>query len=173
VSRTTVGSVLRHVESLHPRWCVVCGACYRTDFLRCPNDGGELAVGADPLIRHSIGDHYVIDELIGQGAMGRVYRAHHALLAHKLYAVKVLYGEAAVSTTMRLRFANEAEAASRLDHPSIVSVVDFGRSPSGLLCLVMALVEGETLGRMLREGPLAPARVVRMARQLCEGPPQE
>ena len=152
------------------RCCGICGAAYRTEFQRCPNDGGELVLSAsDPLVGKTLGEQYVIEALIGEGAMGRVYRAHHHRLTGRRFAVKVMLGDLAVDPEMRMRFAREAEATSRLDHPGVVGVHDFGRTPSGLLFLVMELVEGETLGRVLRRGPMAPERVIRLARQLCHG----
>jgi len=150
------------------RSCAKCGAVYRTELAHCPIDGGVLAVTAhDPLIGMVVGQHYRIEALVGEGAMGRVYRARHTVLAHKKFAVKVLLGDLAVSAANRMRFAREAEATSRLDHCNIVGVHDFGRSSTGLLYIAMDLVEGETLGQIMRRGPLAPARVLRLARQLC------
>jgi serine/threonine-protein kinase len=70
---------------------------------------------------------------------------------------------------MRIRFASEAENASRLDHPNIVGVVDFGRTEHGLMYLAMELVEGRTLGAALREHTFDPARAVHIATQLCDG----
>jgi serine/threonine-protein kinase len=123
----------------------------------------------DPLIGQILGDHYEIEALIGEGAMGRVYRAHHTLLPHKRFAVKVLLGDLAVEPEMRMRFAREADATSLLEHPAIVSVHDFGRTRTGLMFLVLELVDGETLGHVVRRGPMSPARVIRLARQLCQG----
>ncbi len=152
------------------RCCVTCSATYLSDFPRCPLDGGELRIAEiDPLIGATIGEHYVVEALIGQGAMGRVYSAHHSRLVRKRYALKVLLGDLAASARMRIRFAHEAQSASLLEHPNIVGVVDFGCTSSGLLYLVMELVEGRSLGTVLRDGPMAPERVIRLARQLCSG----
>jgi serine/threonine-protein kinase len=152
------------------RSCAKCGAVYRSDLAHCPIDGGVLAVSAhDPLIGRVVGEHYRIEELVGEGAMGRVYRARHTVLAHKKFAVKVLLGDLAVSQASRMRFAREAEATSRLDHRNIVGIHDFGRSATGLLYITMDLVEGETLGQIMRRGPMSPARVLRLTRQLCRG----
>jgi serine/threonine-protein kinase len=143
---------------------------YRSDFSRCPIDGGEIeTVTRDPLIGQTIAEHYTIERLLGEGAMGRVYRAHHARLVNKGFALKILIGDLAASATMRMRFAKEAENVSRLDHPNIVGVVDFGRTESGLLYMVMELVEGATLGDVIRTAPMSPARARRLARQLCAG----
>ena len=149
------------------RCCTACRAIYRADYRCCPTDGSTLVVAdSDPLIGTTIAEHYAIDALLGEGAMGRVYRAHHARLRHKHYAIKVLIGDLAASAEMRMRFAQEAESASKLDHPNVVGVSDFGRTDEGLLYLVMELVEGPTLTNL---GQLDPPRAIQLARQLCEG----
>ncbi|MGE0401743.1 MAG: serine/threonine-protein kinase [Kofleriaceae bacterium] len=153
------------------RWCPACLAIYRAAFARCPIDGDVLEVGhRDPLIGMTIAQHYVIDEFLGEGAMARVYRAHHALLAQKRFAIKVMIGDLAATLEMRLRFAQEADAASQLEHPNVVSVVDFGRSESGLMFIAMELVDGRSLADVIaREGALSARRVVVLARQICQG----
>lgn len=157
-----VASTVRH--------CSICLAVFRTDFARCPTDGGELVLATtDPLIGTTVADTYVIDAMIGEGAMGRVYRAHHARLDNHRYAIKVLIGDLAASSTMRLRFEREAQNASRLDHPNVVNVIDYGNTERGLHYLVMDLVEGSSLADVARLGPMPAERVTRLAHQLCEG----
>ncbi len=153
------------------RCCTACRAIYRSDFLRCPSDGGAIEqVENDPLVGETVAEHYRVEELLGEGAMGRVYRAHHTRLEHRRYALKVLIGDFSTTVAMRLRFAQEAEMASRLEHPNVVPVVDFGKTDAGLLYLAMELVEGPTLAKLIeREAPLEPARVLRLAKQLCQG----
>ena len=138
--------------------------------MRCPNDGGTLDVtDDDPLVGTAV-SHYHVDAFIGGGAMGRVYRAHHTLLHHKQVALKVLRGDLAATVTMRLRFTQEAESASRLVHPNVVSVSDFGRTDTGLLYLAMDFIEGRNLADMIIEdGPLSVARTIAIAQQLCAG----
>src|SRR5512143_3422105 len=168
--RTTVPSSPSLPACAQLRCCRSCGAAYRTDVAHCGIDGGQIVVtSTDPLIGTAIAQKYVLETLIGAGAMGRVYRAHHIRLLHKRYAVKILFGDLASSASARMRFAHEAESASVLEHPSIVSVVDVGCTEVGLLYLVMELVDGPSLGRLLEQGPLSIARAVRIARQLCEG----
>lgn len=152
------------------RYCGTCLSVFRTDFECCPSDGVDLSLSTvDPLIGSTIADTYVIVALIGEGAMGRVYRAHHRLFENQRYALKVLIGDYAASSTMRQRFAREAENASRLDHPNVVNVIDYGRSERGLYYLVMDLVEGVSLATLVQQGPMQPERVIRIAHQLCEG----
>ncbi len=150
--------------------CPVCLAVFRTEFERCPNDGAELGpLDGDPLVGTLIAGRYVIDALVGEGSMGLIYRAHHASLPRR-FAVKVLFGDLIADPRMRTRFAQEAALASRLGHPNVVSVVDFGRAPTGLLYLVMDYVDGEVLSDLIaREAPLEPLRAVRIARQLARG----
>ncbi|NVB78781.1 MAG: serine/threonine protein kinase [Kofleriaceae bacterium] len=123
---------------------------------------------ADPLIGKAIGG-YVVDDLIGEGGMGRVYRAHRQGDDTVRVALKVLIGDLAASHLMRQRFTREAEAASKLSHENIVGVRDFGVAATGLPYLVMDLVEGTTLAAELHRGPIAPDRVIKIARQLCAG----
>ncbi|HUS67046.1 MAG TPA: protein kinase [Kofleriaceae bacterium] len=150
--------------------CPTCLAPFRAVYSRCPKDGSPLAWSTvDPLIGTTIADRYVIEALVGEGAMGLVYRAHHARLS-RLFALKLMFGDVAAEPAMRMRFAQEADVASRLSHPNVVSVCDFGKTERGLLYLAMDYVEGETLASLLRrEGPLDEARVTALARQLARG----
>jgi serine/threonine-protein kinase len=70
---------------------------------------------------------------------------------------------------MRLRFAREAANASKLDHPNVVNVIDYGRTEHGLNYLVMDLVEGVPLGKLVQQGPMPADRAIRIAHQLAEG----
>ncbi|MEO8699743.1 MAG: serine/threonine-protein kinase [Kofleriaceae bacterium] len=151
------------------RCCSACGAVYRAEIDRCTNDGAQVVeTEQDPMLGRRIGS-YVVDRFIGEGGMGRVYEAHHTHLTHKRVALKVLIGDYSGTPAMRIRFAKEAEHASKLAHPNIAAVSDFGRSEDGLLFLAMELVEGTTLDRLLPDTPMAPARVIALARQLCAG----
>ena len=90
------------------RYCVDCLAVYRQEFKRCPLDGGALVVGAhDPWIGTTVGTHYVIDGLVGEGAMGRVYRAHRSDLADERH------GD--VSRKVDVVVAREVSHAQHLD----------------------------------------------------------
>src|SRR5215510_9354470 len=129
-----MGAVHARAPGAPMRSCPQCRAIYRSDFLRCANDGVELEPClTDPIVGATIAEHYVVEECVGEGAMGRVYRARHSRLARRQFALKIMLGDLAATMAMRLRFAQEAEAASRLDHPNVVPVVDFGKSAEGLL----------------------------------------
>ncbi|HEU5060549.1 MAG TPA: serine/threonine-protein kinase, partial [Kofleriaceae bacterium] len=152
--------------------CTVCRVLYRSDFTRCPRDGGEVVpidTWDDPLLGATLAGRYLIEELIGEGGMGRVYRACHHELPRN-FAIKVLFGELAALSEMRARFRMEAESAARLDHPNLVPVVDVGETEEGLLYLAMEYVDGRNLAEIIAsEAPLEPARAASLARRLCRG----
>jgi serine/threonine-protein kinase len=122
----------------------------------------------DALRGRVFADRYRIDERIGDGAMGVVYRARHVKL-DRSFAVKVLHAQLLANDKVRRRFEREAEVAAKLRHENVIGVVDVGETPEGLRYLVMDFVEGETLGTVISRGAMAPARVIELARQLCEG----
>lgn len=92
---------------------------------------------------------YRIDDVISEGGMGTVYRATDVNLMRPV-AVKVMHGELSGDPAFQDRFLQEARAAARLDHPSIVRIYHFGRQ-EGLLYIVMELIEGLSLGAYLRQ----------------------
>jgi eukaryotic-like serine/threonine-protein kinase len=105
-----------------------------------------------------IGD-WVVEEPLGEGGMGAVYRVHSALTARLQAALKVL--KTTSEPEDRARFVREAESLSTLSHPGIVRVMSFGEDPvRGLPYLAMELVHGETLKTRLQRGPLSPADAV-------------
>ncbi|WP_428265926.1 serine/threonine-protein kinase [Haliangium sp.] len=143
---------------------------FRKGFARCPLDGGLLQeIAADPLEGAVFADRYVIEHCVGEGGMGRVYRATHRRMSRP-FAVKVLFGEHAAEKEMQARFAREAEAACRLRHPNVVSVTDFGETARGLFYLVMDWVDGPRLTDIVCEqAPLPVARICDLTRQICLG----
>lgn len=96
---------------------------------------------------------YIFEEKIGEGGMGAVYRARHALL-DKPVAIKILSDQLMTSPEFEDRFLREARAQARLHHPNIVQVTDFFQE-NGKYYLVMVLIEGESLEqRLTRDKPL-------------------
>ena len=111
------------------------------------------------LVGRTIAGKYVVENLIGSGAMGAVFRARQVAL-EKTVAIKVMHGEHANDPTFAARFQREAKAASRLNHPNSIQVLDFGAEPDGLLYIAMEYLDGRSLHHVLRdEWPLASARV--------------
>lgn len=149
-------------------FCPECRSIYSTKRARCGLDDHLLEEGdRDPLIGETLDDRYLIVEPISKGGMGRIYRAKHAVLEHD-YALKVLWGDYASAPPIVERFKREAKAVSKLRHPNIVEVTDFGRTKQGIVYLVMELVSGRTLESALKkESPFPPQRAARIARQIA------
>jgi len=107
---------------------------------------------------------YRIERLLASGGMGAVYLARQVSMERDA-AVKILR-PAGKSRSKRGRFRQEARAASRLTHPNIVTVYNFGELPDGALFLAMEYLEGENLAQQIDAGePLAPLKAAEIARQ--------
>jgi eukaryotic-like serine/threonine-protein kinase len=116
-----------------------------------------------------LGGKYRLVRLIGEGAMGRVYEAQHAVVGRR-FAVKILQAELAREPALLERFHREACAAGALESENLASVVDFGHTGDGLPYIVMELLVGEDLSKLIeREGPLPVPRVVSLGVQTCRG----
>ncbi|MDD9964586.1 MAG: protein kinase [Myxococcales bacterium] len=156
--------------------CRVCGAEYGEGELFCPADGTRLGTPgdpdsdtpADPLIGDTLGERYRIIRVIGEGGMGIVYEAEHlGIGAH--VAVKVLRADFTTRPDVVERFRREARGASKIGHPNIVTVTDFGETRGGASYFAMELLKGEDLADMLaRETAVSPARAADIAHQVCQ-----
>jgi eukaryotic-like serine/threonine-protein kinase len=121
----------------------------------------------DPFIGQTVGGVYLIREKIGSGGMGDVYKAIHRTLDAPVAVKIVKRGLLSAHPSMLNRFQREARAASRLRHPNVVSVTDFGQTEDGTLFMVMEYVTGRTLARVIAEdGPLTERRVVHIGAQI-------
>jgi tRNA A-37 threonylcarbamoyl transferase component Bud32 len=105
-------------------------------------------------------------ELLGQGGMGAVYKARQVKL-DRLVALKILPPAAGRDPAFAARFAREARALARLNHPGVVGLHDFGEA-GGLSYLLMEFVDGGSLRQVLRAGPAEPLRALGVVRQVCE-----
>jgi serine/threonine-protein kinase len=149
--------------------CPRCGSNYTRDLEYCGIDGQRLVrTDEDPLIGRTI-DRYLIKAFIGDGGMARVYRAKHVYLDQEC-AIKVLHGEVASDKQLARRFQREAQASSRIKHPNVVSIIDFGSSGDGLIFMAMELLFGRTLSDAIKsDAPYEPARAASLIRQLASG----
>ena len=109
---------------------------------------------------------YRVTAQLGEGGMGAVYTAEHVQLG-KRAAIKVLLPEYSAREDLVTRFFNEARAASRVNHPGIVEVYDYGHLDDGSAFILMQLLDGESLAGRLRRGPLAPADAIALMRQIA------
>ena len=151
------------------RPCPQCGyACDQTHKF-CPACGfpiGQVSKDTDdPLIGRTLPGGYVILELVGVGGMGRVYRAEQTTLGRTV-AVKIVHPHLVGEESAVARFITEARAASRLNHPNSVGVIDFGKTSDEQLYLVMEFLRGRDLARVAyEEGPLPFRRIVDILKQ--------
>lgn len=111
---------------------------------------------------------YRIERVLGAGGMGTVYLAQNPDLPRR-DALKVLSGELSRSAEFRARFVREAEVASRLAHPNIVSVYSRGETEDGQLWIAMQFVEGTNADDALRAGTMTPARAVHIIAEIGKG----
>lgn len=119
----------------------------------------------DPRIGSLFAGRFQIDALLGEGGFGRVYRATHTVLKRQL-ALKVIQKDNLSDPTIEARFRREARAASRIQHPNVAYVFDFGRTEDGTSYLAMEYVEGPTLAEV---GPLPPSRALGVLTQIADG----
>src|SRR5690606_12487932 len=111
---------------------------------------------------------YVVESVLGEGGMGRVYRASHTRITQKRFAIKVLRPEFARDPEVLARFRREAEAAACIAHPNVVGVYDVDRTKDGLPYLVCEYLDGIDLSAHLKNtGPMQTATAAHVAVQVC------
>jgi len=121
----------------------------------------------DPLIGITVAGRYQVLKLLGEGGMGAVYLAEHVAIEKKI-ALKVLHAEYASKGDIVTRFQQEAISASRIKHPNVLEIFDFGQLETGAFYLAMEFLEGNDLAdEIQRHRVLDPARGLRFAQQIC------
>jgi hypothetical protein len=145
--------------------CPRCGRCEDAGVANCPADG--TALRPVPSVPRTVDNKYRIEQLLGRGGMGAVYRARDVRL-DRLVALKVVRADLLGDPEARGRFRREAQIVARLQHPSIVAVYDYGTFADGGAYLVMELVRGEDLRQLLqREGRLDAAEAMQILTSVC------
>jgi len=140
--------------------CPRCGRCEDGTVALCSNDG--VSMQRVPNVPRVVDNKYRIDQLVGRGGMGAVYRARDLRLDRNV-ALKMVRAELLMDADARRRFRREAQIVARLQHPSIVSIFDYGNLPDGTAFLVMEFVKGENLRQLLDRDRRVPLdRVVRI-----------
>jgi eukaryotic-like serine/threonine-protein kinase len=149
--------------------CSNCQHVYPDSALFCPNCGtAKVRTDGDSLLGKILGERFLVQERLGQGTSGTIYRAEHITLRRKV-AIKVLHAELARDDLAVERFRREATMVAEVDNEHIVEIHDFGRAPDGRLYLAMEMLEGETLDAVLhREGRLSVERTADILIQLGE-----
>jgi serine/threonine-protein kinase len=171
-------SVNPAAEAATPKACPSCGKRYPADALFCSFDGAPLtttpgavaaAAATDVYVGREISGHIELRQLVGIGAMGRVYRAFQKGIDRDV-AVKILHRELSANQTLVQRFHREAKVASRLAHPNVVHVLLAGQLPDGAMYIVMEYLDGLSLQSALAAagGAMPLPRALHIALQLCD-----
>jgi len=153
-SMRTCGECQQPVED-EARFCGGCGAACAAP-----------PVTADPFVGLTVNGKFKVEALIGQGGMGKVYRARHLTLDRPV-VLKMLHRIYSDDPQVSQRFQREARAASRLNHPNSIAVLDFGAAEDGTLFMAMEYLPGRDLARVISEDwPLPEARLIRIGAQV-------
>jgi serine/threonine protein kinase len=127
--------------------------------------GAIEVVPAVSLVGFTIDDQFVVEVELGGGAFGSVYRGRQLGL-DRVVAIKVPTHQIYADPVTAKRFAREARSAAKINHPGVVAIHAVGELPDGRPYLVMQFVEGEPLDRILEDGPVSPARALRIVRTI-------
>jgi len=139
------------------RYCLACGS---------DTEAADRA-GADPMLGRTIVEKFRIEETLGGGAMGTIYRADQIALG-KPVVIKLLHPHLLSDTELVQRFQREARAASRLNQPNCVQIIDFGQTEHGALYIAMEYIPGDDLATLLeREYPIDHRRLIHITKQVC------
>jgi serine/threonine-protein kinase len=152
--------------------CPLCSSEYADDVRFCPNDGQTLrsTSPANDLVGQVIADRYHVVKKLGEGGMGQVYLAEHVKMGRRS-AIKVMNPSMVHDPEAVARFNREASNASRITHPNVCAIYDFGETPEGLIYLAMEFIEGEPLTDLLEReggGALPLARAAEIFRQTAD-----
>ena len=130
--------------------CPQCGDEYDEATGFCSKDGTPLVAQSDAnLIGKTVGGRYKVIQQLGEGGMGQVYLAEHVRMKRKS-AIKIMRPALVHEPEALQRFTREAENASKISHPNVASIFDFGETDEGLVYLAMEFIEGESLSALLK-----------------------
>jgi serine/threonine protein kinase len=139
------------------KFCTACGAEYGDEILFCQRDGTPLRAQetARDLVGQIVAERYHIQKKLGEGGMGQVYLAEHVKMGRRC-AIKIMAQSMMNDADAISRFNREAANASRISHPHVCAVYDFGETREGLIYLAMEYIEGKSLSALLDEGGAMP-----------------
>jgi serine/threonine-protein kinase len=150
------------------RPCPECQKAIEDQARFCPHCGSASAPveAPDPWLGQVVNGKFRIEAMLGQGGMGKVYRAKHLTLDRPV-VLKMLHPDLSSDPQVVQRFQREARAASRLNHPNSIAVLDFGAAEDGTLFMAMEFLSGKDLARIIaNEFPLGEGRIVRIGAQV-------
>lgn len=158
--------------------CSKCGELYSGAEVFCPQDGTRLEAegteeqerkdeDGDTLVGSTVQGRYKIIGKLGEGGMGVVYIAEHIEIEKK-FALKVLRENFSKKPEVVERFRQEARSASRIGHPNIVDVTDFGQLNDGGVYFVMEYLQGKSLSDVIKKEDLPLERVASIIRQIAK-----
>ena len=153
--------------------CPVCGSEFGDEAAFCSRDRSPLrpadGENAPGLVGQLVGDRYQVEQRIAEGGMGEVYLARHVLMGRSC-ALKVMSPAVSRDPDAVTRFNREATNASRISHPNVCAVYDFGLTPDGLVYLAMEYVAGRTLTAVMEEAGAMPLpRALHLLAQCAAG----
>ncbi|MFN8554971.1 MAG: protein kinase [Candidatus Obscuribacterales bacterium] len=157
------------IKPMNDKVCLECNRQFTGIVAACPHDGTLLVnVVQDPLLGTTLAGNYEIQEVIGHGGMGVVYKARHALM-DRIVAIKMLQAQLISDSMSVKRFQQESQSASRISHPNVITVYDFGISPSGQPFIVMDYLQGTSLADIIKEeGQVGVERSIKILSQACD-----
>ncbi|MBI3184317.1 MAG: serine/threonine protein kinase [Myxococcales bacterium] len=151
----------------HPPSCSICGESAPLGAQSCPRDGAALDLGPDPLVGSQLGE-YLVQERLGEGGMGFVYRGVHPV-SGKPVAIKLLRQEIAGDAEQMRRLVAEARAVNAIRHRGIIDIFGFGQLDGGRQYLVMELLEGTALDKFIAaRAPIAPAEALPILEEVTD-----
>ena len=163
----------QHEMTDDAQFCARCGLPTQIDLPQETNPNAPRSTDdhQDPRVGLILDSKYKLIESLGQGGMGSVFRAERLHIGDEV-AVKLLHRDLVREKQALERFRREARTAAMIRHPNVVSIHDFndGTSEGTESYIVMELVQGVSLGKMLRrDGRLSPARAVHLMHDICAG----
>src|SRR5712692_11140126 len=148
--------------------CPACKRCFADEINHCPDDGEvtTTSILGEPILD----SRYQLEQRLGQGGMGVVFKARHIFLKTP-HAIKIILPDL-VSNDPKLvtRFRQEALAAAAIRHQNIIAVTDYGVVRDTMPFLVMEFIQGKSLQDiMAEEGAMTPWRAFELIEPICAG----
>ena len=153
--------------------CPRCGSTFEADAVFCPADGARLelahpATAPDPYLGTTIAGDIRLIDVIGEGGMGRVYRALQTSIGRDV-AVKILHRELSTNAQLVRRFEREEEIGRQLDHPGIIKIIPVDPDARSRPYLVMEYLQGQTLDEVMQvTRPMPEKDALQIASRLCD-----